>query len=621
MDNEIRSVPTDLKIVQRDDTSKPKQIQGYAILFNEESEYLGEQFYEIIKPGALDNVDLSQVQLLYGHETNSILARCDTGSLQLKVDDKGLFFVATLADTTLANDVFNDILAGNLKGCSFGFTTGNDSWSRTEDGTALHIITSLNELFEITITPRPAYQETSVAVKRSLDKIRKEKRDTMNIDPKQLADLIAQALAAQTEPVDDKQDKQATDAQRDDDSVEDLPDDDDSTDDGSDDSDEPEGRSKDAQEEDKPNKGKDTKETPEDDTEAPTASEDTPDDKGSEEQADGDSEDEPKDDNAEDSKDEPLDDKNKKAEERNQNMPQVITRDVNKTELEVRSYLDALRDVNKRDGVTVDSEGAILVPKQILDIQKTPNDPTQLAHYINRTVVSAPTGTLPVLAKTTARLVTKAELAKNPELAKASINSVDYKVQTYIGQLPISAEMLQDYPEAQSLVAQYLQEVKAGSEEAAIGKVLSTKFGANTANSLDDLKSAYNKLVNYGSDRVVVMSVSAFDTIDRLKDGEGRYYLQPSVTSPSGSTVFGAPIIITADETLGNAGDANIFVGSLKHAVVEAVRLDGLATSWAQNDYFEQVLSVATRFDVKQADVQAGTFINFNATEPAPAGK
>lgn len=297
------------------------------------------------------------------------------------------------------------------------------------------------------------------------------------------------------------------------------------------------------------------------------------------------------------------------------NMPKVITRDAVSEEEQVkRSYIDALTDVNKRDGVTTDAEGAILVPKEILDIQKTPEDPANLAHYVNRVAVAAPTGTLPVLAKASARLVTKEELAKNPEIAKASITSVDYKVKTYLGQLPISQEMLSDYPEAQALVSQYLQDVKSATEELAIGKVLAANFGSNTADSLDDLKSAFNKQINYGADRVIVMSVSAFDAVDKLKDAEGRYYVQNNVTAASGSTLFGAPIIITSDETLGLAGEANVFVGSLKHAVVEAVRLDGLATSWAQNDYFEQVLSVASRFDVQPADLTAGAFYKFTAS-------
>lgn len=586
MDNEIRSVPTDLKVITRDDGTGAKQIQGYAILFDSLSVDLG-GFVEIIKPTALDGVDLSDVKLVYAHENNSILARASAGNLQTKVDDKGLFFNAELPDTTLANDVYANIQAGNLKGMSFTFNipTNGDTWARQKDGSLLHTVTQIGTITELTVTAYPAYQKTSVELKRSAENMKGTTMAEDNkpaVDPKepakeapitpdetvkpakdadmqavmdamnaQIAELQAKvaALEPSQEPVPDSEDEERDD---------DLP--------------------------DIPDSGGDDSDIDRDAT-------------GTEQV------------------------EQRSAEQGEKHMPQVITRDaISPEEQEMRSYIDALKDMNKRDGVTVDAEGAILVPKQILDLQKVPNDPANLAHYVNRVAVANPTGTLPVLAKATARLVTKAELSKNPEVAKASITSVDYKVQTYIGQLPISAEMLQDYPEANALVSTYLQDVKSATEEGVIGNILSSKFGKASATSLDDLKSAYNKLVNYGADRVIVTSVSAFDAIDKLKDEEGRYYVQPNVTAPSGSSLFGAPIIITADETLGKAGDQSIFIGSLKSAVIEAVRLDGLATSWAQNDYFEQVLSVATRFDVQAADASAGNFFTF-ATPSEPAGK
>lgn len=594
---EIRSTVTDLQALTRDANGTiTKQIQGYAVMFDTESVDLG-GFTEVIKPSALDGVDLSDVKLIYAHENNSILARQSAGNLTTKVDDKGLFFVATLNDSTLANDVYEDIKVGNLRGMSFGFTipAGGDTWARRPDGTLLHTVNKIGEVTELTITAYPAYQDTSVELKRSAEQ--HMKGATQMADTTAPAD--AQAPAQDAPKADDVLTKigdtlgqvldrlTALEQAGADEVAEDQAED-----------------TADASETD--TAGADT--APAKDT--ATARDDMPDDDlvdvpPVEEQASTEQR-----------------DALKGADKDIKDMPTVITRDVLSEEEQVkRSYIDALKDVNKRDGVTVDAEGAILVPKEILDIQKVPNDPTQLAHYVNRVAVSAPTGTLPILAKATARLVTKAELAKNPELAKASISSVDYKVQTYIGQLPISNEMLADYPASNALVAQYLQDVKSATEEEAIGKIVSTKFGSNTAGTLDDLKDAFNSLVNYGKDRIIVASVSAFSALDKLKDHEGRFYIQPDVTAPSGSSLFGAPIVVVADTTLGKAGDATIFVGSLKHAVIEAVRLDGLATSWAQNDYFEQVLSVATRFDMQPADTSAGKFFKFVPVAPtAPAG-
>lgn len=581
---EIRSTGVDLQAITRDNAgTTTKQIQGYAITFDTLSVDLG-GFVEKIAPTVLDGVDLSDIKLLYGHDHNRILARTDAGNLQVKVDSKGLFFIADLADTTLANDIYENIQAGNLKGMSFGFTIadGGDKWTRQPDGTLLHEVTQIDILGELTVTPYPAYQDTSVELKRSAEQQMKGKRD-MATDKKTPIDAPAQEVPKTDDVLTQIGDTLGTILDRltalEASEVEEVQED--QVEDAADTTEvEPTGA-----------------ETPA--TEDPAARDDL---------ADVPPVDDVQEASAEHRSAEPK--------EGDLNMPKVITRDAVSEEEQVkRSYIDALTDVNKRDGVTTDAEGAILVPKQILDVQKTPEDPANLAHYVNRVAVAAPTGTLPVLAKASARLVTKEELVKNPEIAKASITSVDYKVKTYLGQLPISQEMLSDYPEAQALVSQYLQDVKSATEELAIGKVLAANFGSNTADSLDDLKSAFNKQINYGADRVIVMSVSAFDAVDKLKDAEGRYYVQNNVTAASGSTLFGAPIIITSDETLGLAGEANVFVGSLKHAVIEAVRLDGLATSWAQNDYFEAVLSVASRFDVRPADVQAGAFYKFTASK------
>lgn len=105
------------------------------------------------------------------------------------------------------------------------------------------------------------------------------------------------------------------------------------------------------------------------------------------------------------------------------------------------AFEDFLKSGEVRDGLTT-VEGAVVIPKEILDIQKVPNDPTQLASYVNRVAVTSGVGSLPVLAKNTARLASTAELAQNPELAKLSLTGIDYKALTYRGVLPVSMEML-----------------------------------------------------------------------------------------------------------------------------------------------------------------------------------
>lgn len=278
------------------------------------------------------------------------------------------------------------------------------------------------------------------------------------------------------------------------------------------------------------------------------------------------------------------------------------------------AFEDFLKSGEVRDGLTT-VEGAVVIPKEILDIQKVPNDPTQLASYVNRVAVTSGVGSLPVLAKNTARLASTAELAENPELAKLSLKGVDYKALTYRGVLPVSMEMLQDAPEIESIVSDYVSEAKALTEQYKIGEVLQ-KAAAVTVSDVDGIKDAFNKgLSNYN--RMFVVSESFFAEIDKIKDADGRYLLQDSITSPSGKQLLGASVVVVADDVLGKAGEAHAFVGDVKAFVLEPMRSD-IAVEWQDDDIFGKKLAVALRADWQVADAQAGKFLTF-APAAAPA--
>ena len=267
-----------------------------------------------------------------------------------------------------------------------------------------------------------------------------------------------------------------------------------------------------------------------------------------------------------------------------------------------------------RDGLTTEG-GAVVIPHEILDIQKVPNDPAQLATYVNKVQVNSGSGTLPVLAKNQARLASASELAENPELANISLKGVDYKALTLRGVLPVSMEMLQDNPSIEQVVAEYVAEAKALTEQYKIGEVLQKATAVSVAD-VDGIKDAFNHgLSNYN--RSFVVSESFFAEVDKLKDADGRYLLQDSISALSGKQLLGAPVIVVADEVLGKAGEAKAFVGDLKAFVVEALRAD-IQVEWQDDDIFGKKLAAALRADFQVADDQAGKFLTFKpATAPA----
>ncbi|WP_223825142.1 phage major capsid protein [Leuconostoc carnosum] len=286
--------------------------------------------------------------------------------------------------------------------------------------------------------------------------------------------------------------------------------------------------------------------------------------------------------------------------------------DPNKTQetVEVRDFMHYLKTGEKRDNGMTTTDAGVVIPKEILDIQKVPTDVRNLSAVVNRVSVTSGMGSLPILQKNTARLTTAEERAENPEIAKAILKSVDYKALTYRGALPLSMEMVQDAPNLKKLLNTYVQEAKELTEQYQIGQVLKTAT-AVPATTTDDLKTAYNKgLANYN--RQWIVTESFYNAVDLLKDGNGRYLLQDSIASASGKALFGASVLIVADDVLGADGDAKAFVGDPKAFALEAIRSD-VAVEWDHNENFERILAVALRADFKPADTNAGKFITFGA--------
>lgn len=275
---------------------------------------------------------------------------------------------------------------------------------------------------------------------------------------------------------------------------------------------------------------------------------------------------------------------------------------------EVRDFMHYLKTGEKRDNGMTTVDAGVVIPKEILDVQKVPTDVRNLSALINRVTVTSGMGTLPVLQKNTARLTTAEERAVNPDIAKAVLKNVDYKALTYRGMLPLSMEMIQDAPNLKTLLNTYVQEAKELTEQYQIGQVLQTAT-AVTATTTDDLKTAYNTgLANYN--RQWVVTESFYNAVDLLKDGNGRYLLQDSIASATGKSLFGANVTVVADDVFG--GGAKAFVGDPKAFVIEALRSD-VSVEWDHNENYEHILAVALRADFKPADTNAGKFITFGS--------
>ena len=163
--SEIRAVePTD-----DNDNSTGKQLEGYALMFNQPSKDLG-GFIEQIDPQALQNTDLSQVLFLNDHNFNQPIAKVGSG-LTLDVDDKGLHFVVDIDDeVSFEADLYNLIQKGVVNSMSFGFELPDDGsgeqWSEDPTtGVVTRLITNIQTLYEVSAVSLPAYSASTVATR------------------------------------------------------------------------------------------------------------------------------------------------------------------------------------------------------------------------------------------------------------------------------------------------------------------------------------------------------------------------------------------------------------------------------------------------------------------------
>lgn len=155
MNKETRILPVELRTP--DNEENKMIIEGYAVTFNSPATH---GYTEIIDEKALDNTDMSDVPLKYNHEdSHLIMARTRNHSLELKKDEKGLFFHAELLDTQSNKDIYKSVKAGLIDKCSFAFTVRGDEYDYETD---TRRITDIERLYDVSVVDIPFYDSTSV---------------------------------------------------------------------------------------------------------------------------------------------------------------------------------------------------------------------------------------------------------------------------------------------------------------------------------------------------------------------------------------------------------------------------------------------------------------------------
>lgn len=183
-DKEYRSVDG---LGFQENESQEMILEGYAVVWDSETLMGTEErgYYEVIAKNAFDESALKDVPLKVNHnDINLILARTRNGSLELKIDDKGLFFRAKLQNDVQSHcEIYNMVKTGLLDKMSFAFTVKDHEIDR-RGKLPIRKITKIDKLFDISVVTVPAYDATDVQarsielVETSIESLEKEKRSS-----------------------------------------------------------------------------------------------------------------------------------------------------------------------------------------------------------------------------------------------------------------------------------------------------------------------------------------------------------------------------------------------------------------------------------------------------------
>ncbi|GAE27022.1 phage capsid protein [Halalkalibacter wakoensis JCM 9140] len=264
--------------------------------------------------------------------------------------------------------------------------------------------------------------------------------------------------------------------------------------------------------------------------------------------------------------------------------------------------------------VSVDEDGGFTVPK---DIQTKINEYRESKDDLTKLVTVEPIKTMEGARtfKTRAQqtgFIEVDELAEIPEKATPKFTRLGYKAKKYAGFMRTSNEAIKD---SDTNVVQFLTKWVGDESRVTRNKLVLTTLGTKAKTAIDDvdgIKKAMNVTLDpaFAATTEVVTNQDGFNWLDTLKDAEGKYLLQPSITSPSGKQLFGKNVTVISNKDLPSVTNkAPLIIGDLKEAVVifDRENLSIKASDEAHDSFITDstLLRAIERLDVKMRDAEA----------------
>ncbi|NQX67975.1 phage major capsid protein [Paenibacillus alba] len=234
-----------------------------------------------------------------------------------------------------------------------------------------------------------------------------------------------------------------------------------------------------------------------------------------------------------------------------------------------RSILEEKRAMTSSSG----EDGGFLIPQDIQTMINTVKRQfVALSDYVSYIPVTTNAGSrvLEKFADITPLAKISAENTELADLDNPKVRQVPFTIQDYGGIMTLTNNLLADSPEnIMSFISQWIGRKEIITDNSLILAIMKT-FSKKAISGLDGIKQVLNVELDpmVAMNAIIVTNQDGYNYLDTLKDGQGRYILQPDPTQPNRKLFDSKPVVVMANRLLPTATKkAPIIIGDLQSSV------------------------------------------------------
>lgn len=289
--------------------------------------------------------------------------------------------------------------------------------------------------------------------------------------------------------------------------------------------------------------------------------------------------------------------------------------------LKGNASLDEKMTIQAALSSTADADGGLLIPKdqetQVIELARAYSSLRDLV-YVEPVSTLTGTRVIEVDGEYTP-FAEVTEGSKISDIENGDFKAISYSCKTYGGILPIPNNLLKDNKgNLLYHVSKWFAKKKVATENKLIGDSLST-FSKTAMKGIDDIKTVLNKTLDpaISANAIVVTNQTGFNELDKMKDTDGNYLLQPDPTKPTQKLLKGRPVKVYPDKVLANdTTKAPVIIGDFKRAITlfdrQLLTVDSTNIGAGAFETNSTKVRGLLRMDIQKFDEKAIVFLQYD---------